>query len=280
MLNNTRLFNESKIKIILSGIILIFICIHCRSIHAASIPYIEKQKDWAVRRLHTEMDEEYYGNTDLENSSYSLYSNALTIGICDTKPGQMYKLYRRQAGTKKWKKVQTFKMGSDEIYRCMIVQRNYKDWFYEKISQDDFYMVECRNTKLKPSTKYYYRVYSCKDKKFSKSVAYWTAPQHPEEKQVGNYLRWNKVKGVTGYIIDYQKQYATNYDSCQKIVPASCNYWRVPKGYDVQGVFAFSKHGKYYYISDMAIYEDKYEMLDDIRKGDIYFNLRRKHKFY
>lgn len=231
-----------KFKLIVYGIAVWVLSVSILIMNADAkdrIPYVVKQSSIAK-------------NTSNVMSSYALYDNEITICFAGLSPNTKYKVYRKEA-KKSWKVVKTFFKDSKDTY-------NHTFSFTDR--------------KVKSNTRYYYKIYSYRTKKYSKSETYWTAIKHPKKfQQSGNWVTWNKVKGASGYLVWYRKHfsflggyYEDNVYYC-KIISAKKTSYILPQGCKIKGVYAFTKHKDRYYLNWSGVHKTQGSMKTYVKDG-------------
>lgn len=113
---------------------------------------------------------------------------------------------------------------------------------------------------LKPNKQYWYKIETLGwgEKLWSEkssSESFWTAPEKVKVKRSGNTLRWNKSKGVVGYIVVESWHTKVGYnifwqvltDYFEKAYLTKKRSYTLKHNVDYYDVYAIAKHkGEYY----------------------------------
>jgi hypothetical protein len=208
-------------------------------------------------------------------SSYALYDNEITLEFEDLLPNTTYKVYRKEA-KKKWKVVGTFTTENYSIEDDEDIPIDDEDCY----DGDEYEFVD---DKVKENTCYYYKLYSCKTKKYTKVQTYWTAARHPKNvRQVGNKVKWTKRKNVDGYLVYFHKHYSfldgyyqDNVYYCKKVGKNSRSCI-IPTGDKIDGVYTYTKHGGKYYVNWAGVFATEGKMRGYVRNGTMKYVLKHK----
>lgn len=218
-------------------------------------------------------------NTSSVMSSYALYHNKITVQFEDLLPNTTYKLYRKEAN-KKWKVIDTFTVEAEIVENGY----TYKDENGVLYDYEDSYVFI--DKKLKENTRYYYKLYSCDTRKYTKTESYWTAVNHPKKvKQSGNKVNWEKSKGASGYLVYYHKHYSfldgyyqDNVYYYKKVSKKKTSY-TIPNGYKIDGVYAYTKHNNGYYLNWSGVHSSEGSIKKYVKDGIMKYVLNHKDEF-
>ena len=84
-------------------------------------------------------------------------------------------------------------------------------------------------------------------------------------------MTWSKTKGAAGYIAESRKYvwyewhdgvpvYYGNYKFNDQVLSANKRSILAPNGYSARSVYAYTKHGKYYYVDGYGCFKNKKEL--------------------
>ncbi len=166
------------------------------------------------------------------------YSRKCEIDI-KVKDQRKVRLYRKSSRKGKYKLVKQMYNGGDLSYET----------FYDK--------------GLKPNKQYWYKIETLGwgEKLWSEkssSESFWTAPEKVKVKRSGNTLRWNKSKGVVGYIVVESWHTKVGYnifwqvltDYFEKAYLTKKRSYTLKHNVDYYDVYAIAKHKGKYYAND------------------------------
>lgn len=217
--------------------------------------------------------------TERYSSYSSVFKDAFAFDVANFTPGYTYDIYYRPSKSKRWK-----------LYKTYVAPNEESDdyWYFGKARPKG-----CSNivhfwiTKTTPNTKYYVRVKTRDTKKWSKTVAFWSTTKSPKYRKTGRTVTWNKINGASGYIVGMRRYvywewhdglpvWVNNYEYYTDIVSNRTKTYICPKGYSLIGVYAYAKHGKYYYVDGYGLFSKKNKLLDAPEWPEYTYKLRKK----
>ena len=201
-----------------------------------------------------------------------LFHDAILVKTANVRPNYTYDVYYKKAGAKKWHKFKTYRMTTDDAKTKYLGHRGE----YKRIVGGWF-------TKTLPNTKYYFKVRTRETGKWSGTEAYWTPCKSTKYRVKGRKVSWNRVKGVSGYVIEtYKHVYWDRYDGTPvwvdtdqyetRWLSAGRSSYTLKKGYKVSHIYSYSKHNGIYFVDGAGCYPD-----DSLLEYDVGYGVSEKN---
>ena len=194
----------------------------------------------------------------------SLFYDTIAFDMANLNPTYTYDIYYKKYGAKKYR-----------FYKSYSAKGNEEDAFWETymaVSQIRYHNVHRMwLTRTAANTKYCIRVKTRETGRWSKTGTFWSAAKNPKYKRNGRRLTWSKTKGAAGYIAESRKYvwyewhdgvpvYYGNYKFNDQVLSANKRSILAPNGYSARSVYAYTKHGKYYYVDGYGCFKNKKEL--------------------
>lgn len=213
--------------------------------------------------------------TEYYSSYSSVFKDAFSFDIANITPGYTYDIYYKPSKSKRWKLYKTYTARSEE-YEDFWEQKGYRNVKHFWI------------TKVAPNTKYNIKVKTRNTNRWTKTATFWSTTKSPKYKRSGRRVTWNKVSGASGYIVGMKKfvywewhdgmpVWVNDYKYYTAIVSNKTRAYTCKNGYNLIGVYAYNKHGKYYYVDGYGLFTRKKELKNVAGWPERIYKLRKRH---